>query len=261
MNTILMRQGSKQRIAKNIIQHFPKHTTYIEMFFGAGGLFFKKPKVKFNICNDVDSDVFNLWKVLQDEETKDKFYKYISDVIHHEDILKYWQQNKETESVKQAARFIFLSNFTFYSGGSTIVHLNFKPKEVIIKKVEETYDFIKDVSFTNKDFREVLKSIDDVLYTQERGAFLYADPPYLGTKSIMYGNDWQQKDTEDLFEILVNSGIRFAISEFNGGIIPDLINKYDLYITEIGERKNISKKQNEILITNYDVNKVINRIF
>jgi DNA adenine methylase len=256
-----MRQGSKLRIAKDIIQHFPKHTTYIEMFFGAGGLFFKKPKAKFNICNDIDSDVFNLWKVLQDEKTKDEFYEYMKNVIHHEDILEYWQQNKETEPVKQASRFIFLSNFTFHSGGSTLVNLNFKPKDVIIRKVEQTYDFIKDVSFINKDFREVLKSIDDVLFTQEQGAFLYADPPYLNTRSVVYGGDWKQKDTEDLFEILVNSGNRFAISEFNNEVIDELVDKYDLHITDIGERKNISKRQNEVLITNYDVKKIKNKLF
>jgi len=255
-----MRQGSKLRIAEKILPLFPKHTTFVDMFFGAGGLFFKKKKAKFNICNDLDSDVFNLWLVLQNKESKDEFYEYMNNIIHHEDILEYWKRNKETEPVKKAARFIFLSNFTLHSGGSTLIHLNYKPKNVIIKKIENIYNFIKDVSFISKDFRDVLKSIDDVLYTQEQGIFVYADPPYFDTKSVQY-DAWNQKDIEDLFKLLVDSNLRFAISEFDSDIVMSLTKKYELYATVIGERKNISKRRNEILITNYDVKKIKNKLF
>jgi len=262
MKTILFRQGSKSKIAEKILPLFPKHTTFVDMFFGAGGLFFKKQKVKYNICNDLDSDVFNLWKVLQDEKTKDEFYDYMNNIIHHDDLLEYWKTNNEEEPIKKAARFIFMSNFTIVSGGSTLVHLNYVPKNVVIRKIEETWNFLKDdVSFMNKDFRNVLENINRVLYTQEKGMFVYADPPYSKTNSIQYGENWNQKDTEDLFKLLVESGLRFAISEFDSSLILELVEKYELYITEIGERKNIGNTRNEILVTNYDVKKIRKKLF
>ena len=69
---ILRRLGNKQAIAQDIIKYFPEHKIYIEPFFGAGGMFFNKPKAKYNIVNDLDSDVFNLYitVVNQKEELK-----------------------------------------------------------------------------------------------------------------------------------------------------------------------------------------------
>ena len=59
---ILRRLGNKKKIAKKIQAYFPPHKIYIEPFFGAGGMFFNKPKAKYNIVNDLDSDVFNLFQ-------------------------------------------------------------------------------------------------------------------------------------------------------------------------------------------------------
>ena len=45
---MLNRKGAKTKIAKDIQKHFPKHSAYIEPFFGAGGMYFNKPKAKYN---------------------------------------------------------------------------------------------------------------------------------------------------------------------------------------------------------------------
>lgn len=34
--------GNKKALADKIIKYFPQHETYIEPFFGAGGIFFNK---------------------------------------------------------------------------------------------------------------------------------------------------------------------------------------------------------------------------
>ena len=54
---MLYRIGHKQKLAKKIISHFPEHNVYLEPFFGAGGIFFNKPKVKFNFLNDLNKNV------------------------------------------------------------------------------------------------------------------------------------------------------------------------------------------------------------
>ena len=53
---ILRRLGNKQAIAQDIIKYFPEHKIYIEPFFGAGGMFFNKPKAKYNIVNDLENE-------------------------------------------------------------------------------------------------------------------------------------------------------------------------------------------------------------
>lgn len=75
---ILRRLGNKKAIAHKIIPYFPPHKIFIDVFFGAGGMFFNKPKAKYNIVNDLDSDVFNLFQVVmnQKEELDAGFAEY-----------------------------------------------------------------------------------------------------------------------------------------------------------------------------------------
>ena len=112
---ILRRLGNKKRIAKDIIKHFPPHKIYIEPFFGAGGMFFNKPKAKYNIVNDLDSDVFNLFQVVMNrrEELEKAFYL----MPIHSDLLEYWKANREEEPIRKALRFLFLSNFALLLKG------------------------------------------------------------------------------------------------------------------------------------------------
>ena len=51
---ILNRLGNKKRLAVDLIPYFPKHNTFIEPFFGAGGMFFYKQKAKYNFVNDLE---------------------------------------------------------------------------------------------------------------------------------------------------------------------------------------------------------------
>lgn len=60
---ILRRLGNKSKLAESIYKTFPKHDVYLEPFFGTGAMYFKKPRARHNVVNDIDDDVFNLWNV------------------------------------------------------------------------------------------------------------------------------------------------------------------------------------------------------
>ncbi|AHH05540.1 DNA adenine methylase (plasmid) [Borrelia miyamotoi] len=49
---LLRREGNKYRYRERIINLFPKHTSYIEGFFGTDSIFFAKPLARYNILND-----------------------------------------------------------------------------------------------------------------------------------------------------------------------------------------------------------------
>lgn len=69
MGAILKYPGSKWRIAKWIISHFPEgyqNMTYLEPFFGAGSVFFTKERSRIETINDLDDNVVNLFKVVRD---------------------------------------------------------------------------------------------------------------------------------------------------------------------------------------------------
>ncbi len=236
------RIGNKSRIADKIIKHFPEHTIYVELFFGAGGLFFNKKRAKYNILNDLDDDVFNYWQVLQNN--KDELLDMLEMMPISETLMKYWSKNKESDPIKKALRFLFLSNFGLMGKPET---LRFEPsnqKKVIIEKA------LRDISncqFMCADFRAALAKLGS---WAKKDTLIYCDPPYLETTNN-YQSGFSEQDARDLFNMLNNSGIKFAISEFDHPLILELASQYNLNVIEIGERCNLGNRRTEILIINY----------
>lgn len=65
--SVLKYPGSKWNLASWIISLIPEHHAYVELFFGSGAVFFSKPPSNIETINDLDSNVYNLYKTLRDE--------------------------------------------------------------------------------------------------------------------------------------------------------------------------------------------------
>jgi DNA adenine methylase len=245
---LLRRLGNKSNIAMKIQEKFPPHTLYIEPFFGAGGMFFNKPKAKYNIVNDNDSEVFNLFQVLSNnrEELTLEFLK----MPVHIDLWNYWKANKETEPVKKAIRFLFLSNYGYLGKPNTLRYGNKNTSSILLQQIDEAAKFMFGVDFMNCDFREMFKKISFRDENEKAKTFIYADPPYLNTDDN-YETSFEEKDSADLFDVLQNTGIKWAMSEFDHPFIIAEAEKRNLIINYIGERQNLMNRRIEILVTNY----------
>lgn len=246
---MLRRLGNKKKIAKEIQKYFPVHNLYIEPFFGAGGMFFNKPKANYNIVNDLDSEVYNLYNTLirEKEKLKKEFYKM---PIHY-DLLEYWKKNKEEDPVMKSLRFLFLSNCTLLGTGSQLRYTTQDDKNNIYKSFDAIWDLIYDVTFSNLDFRKFIKSISYRHGKQDIDkTFFYCDPPYLQTNNN-YSNSFKEEDSIDLFEALEKTKCKYAISEFDNPFILNQAKERNLNVIIIGERQNIKNRRIEILITNF----------
>src|SRR5210317_234248 len=106
---ILNRLGNKSKIALKIQKHFPRHDIYMEPFFGAGGMFFNKPKSKYNFINDLDDDVYNLFRQLIDN--KEELVEMLTKTPITERQFKEWGKGKKEQSnLMDAVRFLIISN-------------------------------------------------------------------------------------------------------------------------------------------------------
>lgn len=253
---ILRRLGNKSKIADEIQQYFPSHRVYIEPFFGAGGMFFHKPKAKYNIVNDIDSDVFNLFNVVmnQKEELKKAFYL----MPFHNDLLRHWKMNQEKNPITKALRFLFLSNFTYLGKQDTLRYsLRTNDKTMFFKYIEYTFDKLYEVKFNNRDFRDFFRCLSfiDTDYgkpsLERENTLIYNDPPYIGTNDN-YSNSFTEQDTIDLFEANIKTGCKFVISEFNNPFILDLTKQHNLEVITIGKRRNLKNVKTEIIVVNFD---------
>ena len=252
---ILRRLGNKKRIAHKIIPHFPPHKIYIEPFFGAGGMFFSKPKAKYNIVNDLDSDVFNLFQVVMNrrEELESAFYL----MPIHSDLLEYWKANREEEPIRKALRFLFLSNFTYLGKGNTLSYSATGKAKALKDKFKNrlniTFNMLYDCKFNSIDFKEFIKNIEFHKdgRNDEAKTLIYCDPPYLDTNNN-YSDGFTPEQTSDLFQTLIETGCKFAVSEFDNPFVLDLAKQHNLEVITIGERSNLKNRRTEVLIVNYE---------
>lgn len=244
---LLRRVGNKKKIAKDIIKYFPTHNVYIEPFFGAGGMFFNKPKAKHNILNDIDNEVINLFKVVR--EKPDKLRDAFEVTPYHEGVFKEWRFKEEEDEVWRAVRFIYLSNYS-YLGMNRVLRIDTSNhKKQTVENLNKTIEFLSDCSlvFTNSDFRRAIKQISlrpaDV-------PFVYADPPYVGTEDN-YSNSFKEQDFIDLLDILQETKYKFAVSEFDNDFVLKQAKDRGLNVYTICERRTLNNRNTEILITNY----------
>lgn len=248
---MLRRVGTKVKIAQKINQFFPDHDIYVEIFFGSGGMFFnKKPISKYNILNDLDNDVYNLFDIVM--RHKQELIDYMNAIPYHREFLNEARYRTPDNDVEKAAYFLFVSNYTLYGKGDTLKFGIENAQSILLENLEKTYKFLVNVNtkFTNVDFREVLGKIQK----RRMGAtFVYCDPPYLNTCDN-YSNSFKKQDVIDLMDLLKDSGYMFAYSEFDNEFVVDEARKRGFDIKYIGERQSLKNRNTEILIVNYEVN-------
>ena len=61
----ICRMGGKSKLRKTIIEMIPDHTCYIELFFGAGWVYFGKEPSKVEVINDIDKELINLFRMIK----------------------------------------------------------------------------------------------------------------------------------------------------------------------------------------------------
>lgn len=248
---ILTRQGNKSRIAHKIHRYFPPHRIYIELFFGAGGMFFNKPQAQYNFLNDIDSEVFNLWTVVKTD--KDALIKELSMLPIHSDLWAAYKKERPKDKVLRAALFLLYSNFGYMGTPNTLQIAAKNQKQMILQKIEEVFTKIYEAKFLNCDFRLMLGKLHFTSEGDKNQSFIYADPPYIGTYDC--GHAWTESDVVDCFNVTFLSGIRAAMSEFNHPLVLRLAADMGLNVITIGERRNMKNRKTEVLITNYKHNK------
>lgn len=236
----------------DLAKYFPKHRMRIELFFGAGGSFFYLPEPKYSIINDLDDDVTNLYLTIQNDI--EPLRLAIEMVPVSESLIDYWKQNYETDPIKKAVRFLFLSNFTYMGKGDTMRFGLDNAKKSILKNLKITFSKLQNCKIMNRDFREVIPSISFTKgLNDKKNCFVFLDPIYLDTDHNYRVPNWSKDDTVDCLDLMLSCGIKSAMSEFDHPFVIEQALKRGLNVIYLRERENIKNRRVEILITNYEI--------
>lgn len=250
---VLKRLGNKDKIASDIVKHFPPHKTYVDLFFGAGGIFFNKQQSEHSICNDLDEEVINFY--LQMRDNNEQLYDALALLPFHQDLFRYWRRNKETEPLLKAVRFVFLSTNGLYGKVETFSIQPQNRKKLLLARVKSFWHRLSHVLFMNMDFRKAIAACDT--FSTET-TFVYADPPYIDTTNNytnkngdMKNQQFTKDDFVELVELLIKTNYRFAISHQLTPFIEEIAKNYGIEIIKVVDRQSLKKRCIETLLVNY----------
>ena len=105
--------GGKRRLAKHILPWFEPHTCYVEPFAGAAAMLFAKTPSKVEVLNDINSDLVNLYRVVQHH--LEELVRQFKWALTSRQVFT-WVQSTPPETltdIQRAARFLYLQMLCF----------------------------------------------------------------------------------------------------------------------------------------------------
>jgi DNA adenine methylase len=105
---IIPRIGGKRRLADVLIQCFPPHSCYVEVFAGAAALFFMRAPTEVEVRNDANDDLINLYRVVQHH--LDEFVRQFKWALSRREVFR-WLSDTPPHTltgIQRAARFYYL---------------------------------------------------------------------------------------------------------------------------------------------------------
>ena len=245
---LLNRLGCKAKLLPRLLPCIPDGIgLFMDLFAGTLSVSFAMlGRARYIVANDADAEVANLYRVWK--EQPEDLADALETLPQHESLLSWTPP--DGDAVLRAAMFVFRSNFSFLSKGDTLKFGAENPRQNALRAIRDGFAAINRIQFMAADFRDALRKLAFRHAKDRERAFIYADPPYVGTATNNYAG-FAETDAEELFDLLTASGFRFALSEFDTPEMLDLAARHALRVVDIGERRNINNRRREILVTNY----------
>lgn len=250
--------GGKFYALKHIMPYIVcvEHDEYREPFLGGGSVFFAKKKAQINILNDLEYELVNFYKVIQNEHDRKRLIEKLSVEIaskeRHEQIKAFIPQDDFERAYKT-----YYLNRTSYCGIINAPAWGYaegksSPPKNWGKFLNDAAKKLSGTSIFSNDFSEIIS----MPKTGEK-VLMYLDPPYYhADQKRAYTQPFEGKDHIRLAEQLKNTPFMFCLSYDDCEEIRELYkwaNIYDvswLYNTDNNSGMH-RKSCKELIITNY----------
>lgn len=235
MRRVLKYSGSKWKIAGQLVELIPPHKSYVEPYFGSGAVLFSKPPSHIEVINDLDSDVVNLFRCIQQDS------EYLARLV-----MTTPYSRKEYDSsfrgvpiigippgddrFHKACRFL-IRCWQAYGSRNDGYKSGWKYDAVGRERMYSLWDWyglpvsiveaaerLRQVQIECRPAVEVIRRFDNP------DVFMYLDPPYLlDTRNRkQYRHEMEDADHEELLKVILQSKAKIMVS----GYESDMYNGY-----------------------------------
>ena len=243
--------GGKNRLAKRIIEIFPKHKTYVEAFAGGAQVFFHKEPSEVEVLNDLDGEIVNFYRICQQHyEELLRYFRFV--VVSREwfDLLKSAKPETLTD-IQRGARYLYLLRNCFASlVRNPVYHRNVvQPPSFNLERlpelIEKAHKRLARVQLERAPYEEVLRRFD------RPTTLFYCDPPYYGRK--LYRHNFSDSDFETLADRLKQIRGKFVLSLNDLPEVRKIFKDFYLQGVELHytSQKAAGKRYKEVIITNF----------
>jgi len=278
--------GNKKNIRAILYAMFPEgYNRYIEVFGGSGNVLLGKPPDRFEVYNDFNCNLVNLFRCIRDRpmallnhlgffnlNARDDFKvlrqffnqeEFHDDFLEHEleltrimlpeceaaEIIELRTTKAKEFDVRKASMYLRLIRTSYASMGKSFASQPFD-LDKLNNLIWDTYRRFKPVIIENQSYAVLIPHYD------RRGALFYCDPPYLDTEH-MYDAIFNWDDHCNLRKLAGESNGYFLISYSDCPEIRSLYDGFWMFDFKrahcMAQRTEPGKEFPELLIANYDM--------
>jgi len=176
MRPFYCRIGSKSRIATKVIQKLPPHDIYVELFFGGGAVFWKKPPSRKEVINDLDQKLIaDVGLIKRAPSDLTKYKKNLNTIPRLTGFLK-----SKTRGDADAITKRLITRCNGFSGNEVVNHRVMQATNPYnkLKNINLYKNRLKNVKIHSSDWVSIVKKYDSP------STVFYLDPPYEKSKGL-----------------------------------------------------------------------------
>ena len=174
--------GGKKNLRDEVLARFPPYyERYIEVFGGAGWvLFHKPPGMDFEVYNDFNGNLSNLYRCVRDKPNKLKYkLRYVLNsredfdriaLLHKRGIFEKLCDADRASKFYQLIRYSYASGLDSFGSQPHSMWSDFPMIDLAARRLQK-------VVVENKDFEKLIRQYDRPV------SFFYCDPPYFATEN------------------------------------------------------------------------------
>lgn len=278
--------GNKGPILGVILSLLPLNCPrFVDVFGGSGSVLLGKPPDSFEVYNDFDGDLVNLFRCIKNRplefirelgfltlNSRDDFRvlkrfiaqeEFTADFLEEElrlteillaepdadEIAEMMRTKAKNHDVRRAAGYLKLLRLSYSSGKKSFASQPFDIRR-LFTLIWSAYERLANVIVENKDFEALVKQYD------RPETVFYCDPPYYTTEG-MYAALFTEEDHLRLFHTLAGAKGKWLLSYNDCPFIRELYGGYSIFdferVHSMAQRYDAGKMFGELLIGNYDL--------